>query len=78
MSFRYVPKCIFHIRYEILIFDNIVAIYDEKEILINENSRFADNQRQLFLSIWDQGDSSKLGFDYKPNHSFFNCLNYFY
>jgi len=78
MLFRYVPKSIFHIKHEILIFDDIVAIYDEKEILIIENSTFADNQRQLFFAIWEQGNSPKLGFDYKPNHSFYNCLNYFY
>ncbi len=78
MSFRYVPKNIFDIRYEILIFDNIVAIYDEKEMLIIKNKIFAKNQKQLFLSIWDQANSPQLGFDYRPNHSFYNCLNYFY
>ena len=78
MLFRYVPKNIFHIKYEILIFDNIVAIYNEKEILIIENSIYAENQRELFLAIWDQGNSPNLGFDYKPNHSFYNCLSYFH
>jgi len=78
MMFRYVPKHIFNIKYEILIFDNIVAIYDEKEFLIIENKIYAENQKHLFLAIWDQGNSPNLGFDYKPNHSFYNCLNYFY
>lgn len=78
MLFRYVPKDVFHIKYEILIFDNIVAIYDEKEILIIENSIYAESQRQLFSSVWDQGNNPNLGFDYKPNHSFYNSLDYFY
>lgn len=78
MFFRYVPKNIFHIKYEILIFDDVVAVYDEKEILIIENSIYAESQRQLFLLAWDQGNSPNLGFDYKPNHSFYNCLNYYY
>lgn len=78
MLFRYVPKNIFHIKYEILIFDEIVAIYDEKEILIIENSIYAENQRELFLAVWDQGNSPNISFDYKPNHSFYNCLNFFH
>jgi len=54
MLFRYVPQNIFHIKYEILIFDDIVAIYDENEILIIENKTYAENQKQLFLAIRDQ------------------------
>lgn len=77
MTFRYIPRDIFTIENEILIFDYIVAIYNAEELLIVEDKEFADNQRQLFMSIWEQGQSPKLGFEYKPNHSFYNDLNYF-
>ncbi|MFH1838037.1 MAG: hypothetical protein ABH808_00860 [Candidatus Kuenenbacteria bacterium] len=77
MTFRYVPKNIFSIENEILIFDNIVAIYNQKELLIIEDKKFTNNQKQLFKGIWDQGQSPNLGFEYKPNHSFYNNLNYF-
>jgi len=77
MTFRYVPKDIFNIENEILIFDNTVAVYNEKSLLVIENEEFANSQKQLFMSIWDQGQSPNLGFDYKPNHSFYNNLNYF-
>lgn len=77
MAFRYIPRDIFTIENEILIFDNTVAIYNAEELLIIEDKKFADNQRQLFMSIWEQGHSPKLGFEYKPNHSFYNDLNYF-
>lgn len=77
MSFRYVPKDIFTIENEVLIFDNTVAIYNQKELLIIEDQHFANNQKQLFMSIWEQGQSPQLSFKYKPNHSFYKNLNYF-
>ncbi|MCD5380718.1 hypothetical protein LR004_02220 [Candidatus Gracilibacteria bacterium] len=76
MSFRYVPKEIFETIYEVCIFDDVVAIYNEKEFLVIENSAYADSQKKLFMSIWEQGESPSLGFDYKPNHSFFNCFDF--
>lgn len=77
ISFRYVPKDIFDIENEILIFGNIVAIYNSKKIIIIEDKIIADNYIQLFLNIWDQWNSPTLNFDYKPNHSFYKNLNYF-
>lgn len=77
MTFRYVPKDIFTIENEILIFDDIVAIYNKNELLIIEDKKFANNNKQLFASVWDQGQSPKLSFKYKPNHSYYNNLNYF-
>jgi hypothetical protein len=77
MTFRYVPKDIFTIDNEILIFDNTVAIYNKEELLIIEDGKFANNQKQLFMSVWEQGQSPSLGFEYKPNHSYYNNLNYF-
>ena len=77
MTFRYVPKDIFTIDNEILIFDDTVAIYNKEELLIIEDKKFANNQKQLFTSIWDQGQSPNLGFEYKPNHSFYKNLNFF-
>ena len=77
MTFRYVPKDIFSIENEILIFDDTVAIYNKKELLVIEDKAFTSNQKQLFASIWEQGQSPLLGFEYKPNHSFYKNLNYF-
>lgn len=77
MTFRHIPKDIFSIENEILIFDDTIAIYNEKELLIIEDKIFASNQRQLFLAIWDQGQSPSLEFEYSPNHSFYKNLNYF-
>lgn len=77
MTFRYVPRDIFAIENEIMIFDDTVAVYNKRELLIIEDKKFADNQRQLFMSVWDQGQSPTLGFEYKPNHSYYKNLNYF-
>ena len=60
-----------------MIFDDTVATYNDKELLIIEDKKFADNQKQLFLNVWEQGQSPKLDFEYKPNHSFYKNLNYF-
>lgn len=78
MQFRYVPKEIFDIKKEIAIFDDKVAVYDNDEILIIEDQSYADSQRQLFESIWKEGESPKLDFEYIPNHSFYKSvdLNY--
>ena len=78
MLFRYVPKSVFNIRQEILIFDDIVAIYDQKQALMIQNADFAKSQKQMFLSIWNEGISPKLGFKYKPNHSFYNSIDFSY
>jgi len=77
MTFRYVPKNIFSIKKEVLIFDGMVAIYDKKQLLVIEDAQFADSQKQLFMSIWEQGQSPVLAFMYKPNHSYYNNLNYY-
>ena len=77
MTFRYVPKDIFSIENEIVIFDDTVAIYNKNELLIIEDKKFANNQKQLFINIWEQGQSPNLDFEYKPNHSFYKNLNYF-
>ncbi len=77
MTFRYVPKDIFAIEHEILIFDDTVAVYNKEELLIIKDSAYANNQKQLFASIWEQGQSPTLEFEYTPNHSFYKNLNYF-
>lgn len=77
MTFRYVPKDIFSIENEIVIFDDTVAIYNKDELLIIEDKKIANNQKQLFINIWEHGQSPNLDFEYKPNHSFYKNLNYF-
>ena len=55
MDFRYVSKNIFEIRDEILIFDDVVAIYNTEpkiKLLIIKNEDFAKNQKQLFINLW--------------------------
>lgn len=76
MTFRYVPENIFKIDHEILIFDNTVAVYTPTHGLVIEDAALATAQKQLFALVWDQGQSPKLEFDYKPNHSFYNNLNF--
>jgi len=56
MDFCYVPKDTFEIMDEILIFDDIVAIYNiepEIKLLVIENKNFTKNQKELFLEIWN-------------------------
>ncbi len=79
MIFRYIPKETFTIYNDILIFDNTVAFYDVEEniqLTIIENKNFATNQKQLFLNLWEQGQLPKLRFEYKPNHSFYNSIDF--
>lgn len=79
MSFRYIPEETFLIENETLIFDSKVAIYTlEPDIKLSviEDENFAKNQKQLFMNLWDQGQSPVLGFDYQPNHSYFRNLDY--
>jgi hypothetical protein len=76
MQFRYVPPSVYTIEDEIVIFDDIVAIYNTSRIAVIHDSTFAQHQKQLFLLTWDQGQSPKLEFEYKPNHSFYNNLTY--
>ncbi len=77
MTFRYVPKDIFKIENEILIFDDNIAIYNNDELLIINDKKFAENLKQLFVSIWEQGQSPRLEFEYKPNHSFYKDMDFF-
>lgn len=76
MTFRYVPEEIYKISDEVVIFDDIVAFYNMKEICIIQDQNFAEREKQLFASIWDQGQSPKLDFPYKPNHSFYKSFDH--
>lgn len=75
MKFRFIPTDIFSIKKEILIFDDIVAIYNHEEILIIEDIDFAHAQKQLFENIWKEWISPKVDFPYIPNHSFYNSVD---
>lgn len=77
MSFRYITKDIFEVKKEIVIFDDKVAFYDKNNFTVIEDKIFANSQKQLFMSIWEQGVFPKLGFDYVPNHSYFNSIDIF-
>jgi len=74
IHFRYIPKEIFEIKYEMLIFDNIVAIYDSKKLLIIEDNKIANMQKQLFKNIWEQWQIPNLDFEYIPNHSYYKPI----
>lgn len=77
MQFRYVPKDVFETKYEILIFDDIVAIYDSKKLLIIEDAKNAYMQKQLFENVWEQWQLANLDFEYKPSHSYYNSIDLF-
>lgn len=65
MDFRYVPKDIFEIKDEILIFDDVVAIYNTEpkiKLLIIKNKDFAKNQKQLFINLWKNSVFPKVDF----------------
>lgn len=65
MDFRYVPKDIFEIKDEILIFDDVVAIYNTEpkmKLLIIKNKDFANNQKQLFINLWKNAVFPKVEF----------------
>lgn len=67
MDFRYVAKDIFEIVDEILIFDDIVAIYNTKpetKLLVIKNSEFAESQKQLFMNLWCELSTPKVKFKY--------------
>ncbi|MDD3301912.1 MAG: hypothetical protein PHN31_00010 [Candidatus Gracilibacteria bacterium] len=55
MSMRYVPQNKFFIDYEILIFDDIVAVYDTKELLVIKNERYARIQKSVFMNYRNNG-----------------------
>lgn len=80
MHFRYIPKNIFTIENETLIFDDIVAAYrfgNSKNYLAVINDKyFAANQKQLFNNLWEQGILPQLGFAYHPSHSFYNSVDF--
>lgn len=78
MKFRYITKEVYQIDYEILIFDDVVAIYNKKEMMIIESEKYANNQKQLFSLVWEQWISPRLWFSYNPNHSLYNSLDFFY
>lgn len=66
MDFRYVPKDIFEIKDEILIFDDVVAIYNTEpkmKLLIIKNKDFANNQKQLFINLWKNSVFPKVDFE---------------
>lgn len=77
MTFRYIPSSVYEINHEVLVFDDTVAVYNSSQMMIIQDPAFAKNYKQLFQAIWDLGHSPKLEFDYKPNHSFYNNLNFF-
>ncbi len=77
MTFRYVPETLTKIENETIIFDDTVAFYNREQITLIKDEGFARMQHQLFLLLWDQGHSPKLGFPYKPNHSFYNNLDFY-
>jgi hypothetical protein len=79
MTFRYIPKQIYTIGHEILIFDDIVAIYQinpEPQLLVIKDAAYALSQKQLFSNLWREGRPPVLGFSYKPNHSFYNSIDF--
>jgi hypothetical protein len=79
MMFRYVPQEVYQIGHEVLMFDDVVAIYNiepEVRLLVIRDAAYARNQKQLFSTLWREGQPPVLGFSYKPNHSFYNSIDF--
>jgi len=63
MTFRYVPKQVYRIENEVLIFYDIVAIYNIKpfpKLLIIKDKNYSTNQKHLFEILWQEGLPPKL------------------
>lgn len=63
MNVRFVPKDVLPINMEVLMFDDVVALYRVKpsvEVIIIENAAFAIQQRALFDSFWQIADPVQL------------------
>jgi hypothetical protein len=79
MEFRYVPKEVFEIYDEILIFDDVVALYNTKpeiKLMVIKDKNFAKNQKQLFMNLWAESAMPRVSFKYCPNHSYYNQIDY--
>jgi len=66
MSVRFVPRDVLPIDMEVLMFDDVVALYRVQpmvEVVIIENAAFADQQRALFDSFWQIADPVQLRHD---------------
>ena len=81
MTFRYVPPSVYEIQQEMVIFNDTVACYtvkgEEIELLVVEDKVFANQQKQLFRQVWEQGQTPCLDFPYQPNHSFYQSHDLF-
>lgn len=78
MDFRYIPENIFAIKQEILIFDDQFYMYStdgKHDILHIQNKIFANNQKELFMSLWADGILPNLKFPYLINNSFFESFS---
>lgn len=77
INYRYIEKNSFTIENDILIFDDTVAIYNDKEITIIEDAFFAKNQKQAFEHIWGNSFLPKKGFTEEKNHAVYNSCDVF-
>lgn len=58
----------------------MVAIYSLEpviKLLVVRDADYARSQKQLFTQIGKEGLPPTLGFPYKPNHSFYNSLDFY-
>lgn len=66
MNIRYVPKDMLPINTEVLIFDNVVAIYQvepEISVTVIEHANFAIQQKALFDNFWRIAKPTVVGSD---------------
>jgi hypothetical protein len=79
MHYHYVPKEIFSIEHEMLIFGDTVAWYslnEEGVITSIVDPVFSNNQKQLFRTLLQhQGLPRIMDKTYIPNHSFYNSID---
>ena len=75
MNFRYVAKSVLTIEDEVLIFDDIVAIYNKQKFELIEDARFAKMQRSLFFTLWGESASPEFAFEYDPPKSYYRSTD---
>jgi hypothetical protein len=79
MSFRFIPPSSLTITDEILLFDDIVAIYNpsQSKYIEIKDQAFANMQKELFDISRKESKIPYLDFDYRPAHALYMSDDFF-
>ena len=78
MRFHYVPESVLSIADEVLIFDDMVAIYNlwsSPKFTLIQDQNFAQMQHSLFLTLWGESGSPEFAFEYHPPKSYYQSID---